>query len=163
MSSKLSSKLVDLLYNSLPEDLKLNLLQFPSELRNDLINAALPAELNGQLSFEATTTIIDVNVTQTLNSYLVEFDAPGVSKSDIKISIKASTQELFISYERKNACDVETNKALISELSYGKFARTLVLPTDAKTIGVVSSTENGVIRLVFSKNPEEEATEIFIA
>ena len=195
--SGIPSAFIDIIMNAMPEELKSSLGQLPPDLARSMVAKIMPDELketirsalNGEKSSHtssSTSVSLGVDLLETPSKYIVEVDAPGVTKDKIKVSVKTGTRALTISYERvpTNSCSSNSNssnlnsnssspestdrpvvgtavtRSLISEIKYGTFSRIITLPLDVDTKNVVSNFENGVVRLVFDRKPAEESTNI---
>jgi HSP20 family molecular chaperone IbpA len=125
---------------------------------------------------------LQADLKETATHFIVDADVPGVTKSDIKVTVKPN-RELTISYERVDPLVVRSTPSLTpndqvkdekqptttavkslyyaADLRYGKYTQTIMLPLTADTKDVSSTLENGVITLKFGKKLEE-ATEIHL-
>jgi HSP20 family molecular chaperone IbpA len=78
--------------------------------------------------------VVNANITEEEDNYIVTMDVPGVSKQDINIDIRQNT--LNISGTRKN---------------FGEFNRTFALPQSVDVQKVEATLENGVLELTLPK------------
>jgi HSP20 family protein len=87
--------------------------------------------------------------------YVVRAELPGMDPDkDIHISVQGN--ELSITAERA----VETHDKRHSEFSYGKFARTVRLPSGAVADEVVARYANGVLEVTVPLRQEDKAKQI---
>ena len=89
---------------------------------------------------------VDVNETET--AYLVRLDLPGVAKDAVKISIDG--RRLSIDAEQARVV-TEGERALHSERSPTRFARSLTLPQDIAQAESNAKMDNGVLTLTLVK------------
>ena len=68
-----------------------------------------------------------VDIVQEGDHFLVKADLPGMKKDEIEITLKGDT--LTISGEKKKESEQKDDSAYRSERYYGKFSRSLVLPS----------------------------------
>lgn len=90
------------------------------------------------------------NINETNDHYLATFDIPGVKKEDIKIEIQGD--RLLVSGERQREVkEEEGGTSIYNERAYGRFERSLTLPTTIATDRVEAHYENGVLNIVLPK------------
>ena len=65
------------------------------------------------------------------NEYLVRVELPGIDKKDIDLTITDDT--LTIKGEAKRSEEVKEDEYLLSEVTYGKFSRTVTVPTEVES------------------------------
>lgn len=96
---------------------------------------------------------------ETSDSYIVRAHLSGISKENIKVSIKASDRILIISAVRKreNGADEKVNYI---ESFQGEMTRRIQLPNTINVNEVTTNHLHGVLELVFKKNPIEQPREI---
>ncbi|KAI8833701.1 HSP20-like chaperone [Chytridium lagenaria] len=112
-----------------------------------------------QLSAPSTTTrqqlapfmrgIPRLDITETPTSYIIHADLPGVKKEEININVKDDL--LTISGERRASSDVKDSNRRIVERGYGRFSRSVRLPSDADAENVAAKMEGGVLELSLGK------------
>jgi HSP20 family protein len=83
---------------------------------------------------------INSNITTTEDGYKVQLSVPGLSKDDVKISLKES--KLTISYEKVG-----------DEFTFiDSFKKLYNVPEDVDEKNITGSVENGVIEIVLPKS-----------
>lgn len=93
-----------------------------------------------------------VNVGETLDAYVVELAAPGLTKEDFKINVDGDI--LTVSGEKRNESKVEDKKYSKREYSYSSFRRSFTLP-DSIDHGKISATYvDGILTLDIGKREE---------
>ena len=86
---------------------------------------------------------INSNVSTTDDSYRVLISVPGLSKDDVKISLKEST--LTISYEKDRDEFTFTNS----------FKKSYNVPDDVDEKNINGKVENGVIEIILPKSKKK--------
>jgi HSP20 family protein len=81
------------------------------------------------------------------NDFKVDIELPGVKKEDIKVSVENDV--LTISGERKQGVDVK--EAGRSERYFGKFSRTVTLPSHVDSAGAKAAYKDGVLTVTVPK------------
>lgn len=91
------------------------------------------------------------DINEGKDSYFVSFDIPGVKKEDIKIEVVGNS--LVISGERQREVKQQQDgdAPLYYERAYGKFERTLVIPTSVNAEKIEAHYENGVLNMTLPK------------
>jgi len=101
-----------------------------------------------------------VDVIDREKEYQINVDVPGVRKEDIKVQVSEQPtgrgqkrRFLTVSGERKDERTEGDDKSGYRATSsmYGKFSRSLTLPEDAITEGVVAKHDNGVLKITLPK------------
>lgn len=128
----------------------------------------LPKELNALVSnffsrwldFSAEKNAVSPNqpkveITESPNEVVVRAEMPGVQEDDIDLEM-SSDGYLAISGERKQEQQEEDHDSYFSEFSYGSFCRCVPLPWDLKLDEARADFENGILRIVFPKSPNEQ-------
>lgn len=86
------------------------------------------------------------NITENGNEYKIQLAVPGLSKDDIKISLKESV--LTISYEKVS----EEDKSFSFTSS---FRKTYNVPDDVDEKNINGSVENGVVEIVLPRSKKK--------
>ena len=84
-----------------------------------------------------------VDVTAEPDRYRVEMDLPGVSTEEVNVVAQAGV--LHIEGQRQRHGRGPHTRPLLAELRYGRFARSLRLPSDADAAGLQASFADGVL------------------
>ena len=101
-----------------------------------------------------------VNVYQDKDRFTVVVELPGLKKEQIEISLHDDT--LTIAGERKRE-DESSAQEFLTERLYGKFQRSLTLPTAVDAEKVKASYENGLLQVVLPKAEEAKPKQIEVA
>ncbi len=87
--------------------------------------------------------------------FVVQLDAPGSSKDEIKVELKNNA--LWLSGERKREVEQNERGFYRSERSYGSFRRVVPLPQGARADTASASFDNGVLRVELeAPSPEDD-------
>lgn len=108
-----------------------------------------------QKNVDHTTPLI--NVLEQESNYTLEMTAPGLSKSDINISVDKNV--LTISADKKSE---EGQKFKVREFKYGVFKRSFKLPELVDTENISAAMENGLLKLTLAKKEVLAAKKIAI-
>lgn len=87
---------------------------------------------------------------------VILIDLPGMSKKEIKLSVKNST--LTISGERKPEIS-ESFEIIKTERSFGRFSRAFSIPENVNSAEIKATFSQGVLKIVIPKNDSVESTE----
>ncbi|MFO7674764.1 MAG: Hsp20/alpha crystallin family protein [bacterium] len=101
-----------------------------------------------------------LDIEETESSLVVRAEIPGMKKDDIKISLTGDT--LCISGERHHEAEQKDKTFHRIERAYGRFMRTLVLPTDVDGSKVKAAYKDGVLELTLPKSEKAKSRDIAI-
>jgi HSP20 family protein len=103
-----------------------------------------------------------VDVHETKDAFVLTLDVPGVTEKDINISINGDllTIKGERRFERAGAADGDTYHRL--ERLYGRFERSVQLPTMVQTDKVKATYRDGVLTVTLPKAEEVKPREIKI-
>ena len=101
-----------------------------------------------------------LDIEETKEAFVVRAEVPGMNKEDIKISLTGDT--LCISGARGHESEQNGRTFHRVERMYGKFQRTLVLPSDVAGDKVKAAYRNGVLELTLPKSEKAKLQEIAI-
>lgn len=102
--------------------------------------AWLPEETEGQLS---------VDVFQKDDRIVVKSTIAGVEPKDLEIFLNRDM--LTIKGKRMHGEKIETRDFFIKECYWGKFSRTIILPSDVKTEEAKATLKDGVLTVAMPK------------
>lgn len=100
-----------------------------------------------------------LDVYQDKDQFTVVVELPGLKKEEIEISLHDDT--LAISGERKR--EESSEQEFLTERLYGKFQRSLTLPTAVDADKVKASYKNGLLQVVLPKAEEAKPKQIEVA
>lgn len=101
-----------------------------------------------------------VDLIDQKDKFLARVELPGVDKKDVKISL--SDNNLTIQGEIERDKDIKKDEYYCCERVYGKFSRTITLPTVVDKEQIKASYKNGILEISLPKKPEEKPKEITI-
>ena len=94
----------------------------------------------------------EIDIKESDNLFQIKADIPGLTKKDIKISLKGD--RLTISGERKKISDKENDHYHYRERSIGKFKRSFNLPESINKDKIKASFKNGILSIELEKHEE---------
>ena len=101
-----------------------------------------------------------VDVFESDEAVVIQAELPGMDKKDISIDLK--DRVLTISGERKSDDETKRDSYYRRERVYGKFVRSLVLPSDVQADKVKANYQDGVLELTLPKAEAAKVNEIEI-
>ncbi|MBD3334305.1 MAG: Hsp20 family protein [Candidatus Eisenbacteria bacterium] len=93
-------------------------------------------------------------------TYVVRMDLPGLSKDDVQISMENGV--LTVSGERKHEVEKKDDCYHCAERAYGKFERSVTLPSDVDTDKTEATFKNGVLEIRLPKTEQAKSRKIAI-
>lgn len=99
--------------------------------------------------FGGESGALPVDIYDDGDNYVVTASVPGVKPEEIDITITGDT--LTIKGETKSEEKVEKANYIRQERRYGRFERSLSLPSEVQTDKVEAVFENGVLKLTMPK------------
>ena len=102
-----------------------------------------------------TSRVPVANISESDNHFHVELAAPGLQKSDFKISLDRN--QLSISVERQHGQQEVQKNYSKREFSYNSFVRTFTLPDSADAEQIEAAYDNGVLKIDIAKREEAKA------
>lgn len=104
---------------------------------------------------------INIDVTESPESFSVQAELPGVKKEDINVTIE--NRELKISVETKQEKEEKKDeKVIMSERYFGYVSRTITLPAEVDQSKVEARYENGILFLTLPKSAGQTNNRIAI-
>jgi len=103
-----------------------------------------------------------MDIEEDNDNVMVRAEIPGMKKEDIKVSVRNNV--LTISGERKQEKEMKNKTYHRVERYYGKFSRTITLPSEVETDKIKASYKDGVLMVTLpkpeSKKPKQIDVEI---
>lgn len=122
---------------------------------------------NDGFALTGCSTMPQVDVMETKDSYVLNMDLPGKTESDIDLSLKEGILTIASVKQADAKEDKETEKEetkwLIKERRNSDFRRTFQLPNDIDAEQVNASFKNGVLTVTMKKRPEPSVKKIAIS
>uniref|UniRef100_A0A7V0Z7I6 Hsp20/alpha crystallin family protein n=1 Tax=candidate division WOR-3 bacterium TaxID=2052148 RepID=A0A7V0Z7I6_UNCW3 len=103
-----------------------------------------------------------IDIEEDNENFIVSAELPGLRKEDVKISVRGNL--LTISGERKQESETKNKTYHRVERMYGKFSRTISLPSDVDVNKIKAVYKDGVLHITLPKpetmKPKEIEVEI---
>jgi HSP20 family protein len=103
-----------------------------------------------------------MDIEEDNDNIMVKAEIPGMKKEDIKVSVRNNV--LMISGERAQEKELKNKTYHRVERYYGKFSRTITLPSEVETDKIKASYKDGVLCVTLpkpeSKRPKQIDVEI---
>ncbi|MCX7994513.1 MAG: Hsp20/alpha crystallin family protein [candidate division WOR-3 bacterium] len=103
-----------------------------------------------------------IDIEEDNENFIVSAELPGLKKEDVKISVRGNL--LTISGERKHEAETKNKTYHRVERMYGKFSRTITLPSDVDVNKIKAIYKDGVLHITLPKpetmKPKEIEVEI---
>jgi len=96
-----------------------------------------------------------LDITERKDAYLVTVELPGVGIDDLEITFQDGL--LTIQGERHDAHHSSEEMVHRVERRYGRFLRSITLPTHVMADAIEASTQDGVLQILVPKAPEVQA------
>ncbi len=93
------------------------------------------------------TPILDIE--ESNGNIVVKAEIPGMEKDEIKVSVRNNM--LSISGERKQEIETKDKTFHRIERSYGKFSRTITLPSEVDADKIKAAYKDGVLNIILPK------------
>lgn len=101
-----------------------------------------------------------VELSEDKNNYVVTAELPGLKKEDIDVNLLEGT--LTISGERKQERNVEEGNVHRSERYFGRFERSITLPSEVAVDGVKADYKDGLLIVTLPKSEAAKPKKIGI-
>lgn len=96
------------------------------------------------------------NIKETPESFLLDFAAPGLEKSDFNIKVEQGY--LIVESNKELEKTEETDQFLRREFNYSVFKRSFKLSNKVDAQGITASYHNGVLTVTIPKKEEAKVT-----
>jgi len=93
-----------------------------------------------------------VDIHETKDSFLLMAELPGVKQEDVEVSVEGDT--LTLKGERKREAEVKEDQYHRIERSYGRFERSILLPSVVDPNRVKATYRDGVLEVQLPKKEE---------
>jgi HSP20 family protein len=101
-----------------------------------------------------------IEIIDKKDKLMVRAEVPGVKPEDIDISVSDST--LTIKGERKTESEVKEDDYYRREMSYGRFSRSVALPTKVQADKVDACYDDGILEITLSKAHEAKPKKVAV-
>ena len=133
-----------------------NLFGFHNEMGR-IFGDLLGSDENGT-DTENTAWMPTVDISETENGFEIRAELPGVSESDVNVSV--TDNRLTIKGEKHQAEETDGKNYHRVERRYGSFQRNFTLPKHVDTDGIKAGFADGVLTLEIPKAEAAKPTEI---
>ncbi|KAG1334376.1 17.4 kDa class III heat shock protein [Cocos nucifera] len=142
-----------------------HLLHLPETLEKLVFPSPRPEDGHGGAQGRAAGEVrgfggVAVDILETPKEYTFFLDVPGISKTDIQVTMEEDEKILVIksnAKRKREEGEEEGCKYLrLERRASPKFLRKFHLPEDANTAAVTAKCENGVLTVVVEKLPPPE-------
>ncbi|UCG91836.1 MAG: Hsp20/alpha crystallin family protein [candidate division WOR-3 bacterium] len=99
-----------------------------------------------------------IDIEEDNDSYYVRAEVPGIKKEEIKISVRGNA--LSLSGERKQESETKNKTFHRVERSYGRFKRTISLPSEIDAEKVKATYKDGILTVTLPKPESTKPKEI---
>lgn len=123
---------------------------FDNFFRNALTNVHIPVA-------SVTDMAVKINISETGKDYTMTAELPSLEQKDISLTVNEGV--LTVSGEKQQDTEEEGKTFHRIERSYGRFSRSLQLPSDADENAIEATMKNGVLSVVIKKLAKPEKTE----
>ena len=127
---------------------------------NRLFDAFFQGRGGNRAPSGAQRWIPPIDLTEVEGEYVLRADLPGLTQEDIDIQVKDDV--LTISGERQSEHHDNGEGFYRVERSFGRFARSLDLPTGVDATSVSAEFDNGVLEVRIPKPKERQPTKVQI-
>lgn len=90
-----------------------------------------------------------VDIIEDKDNYIVKAEIPGMKKEDIKVTVRDNI--LAISGERSSETEEKEKTYHRIERSYGRFSRTIALPSAVDAAKIKAAYKDGVLHITLPK------------
>lgn len=101
-----------------------------------------------------------VDIEEDKDSFIVKAELPGMKKEDIKISVRGNILSLV--GERKYGSEEKNKTYHRIERAYGKFVRTITLPTEVENDKIKAAYQDGILTITLPKPETMKPKEVEI-
>ncbi|NEQ31681.1 MAG: Hsp20/alpha crystallin family protein [Leptolyngbya sp. SIO4C5] len=113
-------------------------------------DALAPASLD---DFSGFANIPAAELSETEEAVHLKLEIPGIDAKDLNVEVTADT--VSVSGERKSEEKFESNGSMRTEFRYGKFQRSISLPTRIQNTAAKADYKDGILHLTLPKAEEE--------
>ncbi|MCF6148780.1 MAG: Hsp20/alpha crystallin family protein [Candidatus Kuenenia sp.] len=109
---------------------------------------------------EAGTWAPSIDLAETDDNIVIKAEIPGIDPKEVDISIQDNN--LIIKGEKKEEKEEKGKNYYRMERSYGKFSRSIDLPSSVDTSKVSAECKNGVLEITLPKKEEVKPKQITV-
>ena len=128
---------------------------------NRIFGQSLARSESGQNMLAVADWAPSVDISETDSEYLIKGEIPGVKKEDVKVTIQDGM--LTIQGERRQEKEEKGKKFHRIECSYGSFARSFRVPSDADESSVKAEFKDGMLNVTLAKSEKAKPKSINVS
>jgi len=128
---------------------------------NRIFGQSLARSESGQNMLAVADWAPSVDISETDSAYLIKGEIPGVKKDDVKVTIQDGM--LTIQGERRQEKEEKGKKFHRIECSYGSFARSFRVPSDADENSVKAEFKDGMLNVTLAKSEKAKPKSINVS
>ncbi|MFZ2525154.1 MAG: Hsp20/alpha crystallin family protein [Candidatus Ferrigenium altingense] len=128
---------------------------------NRIFGQPLARSESGQNMLAVADWAPSVDISETDSAYLIKGEIPGVKKEDVKVTIQDGM--LTIQGERRQEKEEKGKKFHRIECSYGSFARSFRVPSDADESSVKAEFKDGMLNVTLAKSEKAKPKSINVS
>lgn len=128
----------------------------PGDMLRDFMNLHFPFFPKEKAGMNTWSPALDVH--DDKDAFTVTLEAPGLKKEDFEISFHDGV--LSIAGERKEEKETKERNCFRRERFFGRFSRSVSLPTDVKTDKIGATYKDGVLIVSLPKAEEAKPKQI---
>jgi len=128
---------------------------------NRIFGQPLARSESGQNMLAVADWAPSVDISETDSAYLIKGEIPGVKKEDVKVTIQDGM--LTIQGERRQEKEEKGKKFHRIECSYGSFARSFRVPSDADENSVKAEFKDGMLNVTLAKSEKAKPKSVNVS
>ena len=128
---------------------------------NRIFGQSLARSESGQNMLAVADWAPSVDISETDSAYLIKGEIPGVKKDDVKVTIQDGM--LTIQGERRQEKEEKGKKFHRIECSYGSFARSFRVPSDADENSVKAEFKDGMLNVTLANSEKAKPKSINVS
>ena len=128
---------------------------------NRIFGQPLARSESGQNMLAVADWAPSVDISETDSAYLIKGEIPGVKKEDVKVTIQDGM--LTIQGERRQEKEEKGKKFHRIECSYGSFARSFRVPSDADESSVKAEFKDGMLNVTLAKSEKAKPKSVNVS
>ena len=107
-----------------------------------------------------TSLTVPIDMYEKNGDFVIRTELPGLKAEDIDISIDDNSLTIKGEFEREK--EEQDDNMLFQELRYGKFQRTVNLPSQVDSDHIDAAFEEGVLKVTLPKTEESKPKQISV-
>lgn len=108
----------------------------------------------------STTKLMNTDIQEKDNNYILDMDLPGYDKSDIKVRLKDGYLTIIAQKDNLNEDKNEKGNYIRRERYCGKCSRSFYIGEGIKEEDIKASFNNGILKLTFPKDLAQKEEQI---